>query len=505
MRWLRRAIEVQIDRGGDKPDELIVKIRNDFESIITDDPISDINLKITAQDAEILLTDVSSRDQDVRTTYQQCEDRLEQLLADAQTSSLIQGRAREVQFLLAMMHYGWAYYERKDQNFATAAKHNKKAASIYKELGKETDILRATVLNNLGFVLAQQGELKRGLHFCEYALRLFERLGEPLRIASTRRTIARIQLELDWSKRALDNAQSASKIVKDFYPSNQREVAFCAFVEGEIFRWRAYKERAHIDESESVYGSESVYEQAIARYREAIVSEGEEIERRIEYLQGLGCTYRNRAVSREARQMERYLTEQDINLANVQFDAALQIAAKNAFPREGVSPLIASIHEDKAVAYIHLGQFEQARHSLDQARRAIPEEYRIDPDQGIVNTTTTLEQRQYWLQLAQIELQHAAIHFQHVREYANACKRLLHAFACLQAFSPQASQWETFRMLARNWLSDIRDVQLLRNLKDTTHDAYLHYTQMYGEAYEEVDNLIDDAIEDCTLMYSDLS
>jgi tetratricopeptide (TPR) repeat protein len=334
-------------------------------------------------------------------------------------------------------------------------------------------------MNNLSFLLSLQGRSEIGQQMAEKALRIFEQNGVLYRRALAKNTLARILLDLDKVSEALQHVQQARNLLEEF--GSTRGLALCAFAEGEIRRWWAYQSRKDRKESEKQY------QQAIERYTEAqrILDESQtELIRRIEARQGLGCAYRSRGFAKYQRGED---ATADMAEAIRLFDEALSLyTAESSTP----TPLITSLHEDIAVAYVNQERYTEALAALDEAQKSLPDSYTIREHEGIVDTEATREQKSYWLQLGQIELQRGICYHaqQHYHQFSAA---MLRAFGCVLTFSPQAQQLFTIRSLIRPRLIDI-DPLVLESIRYRTYKMANDLN--LGEAFKEMDYLFDEAI-----------
>jgi tetratricopeptide (TPR) repeat protein len=412
--------------------------------------------------------------------YQETMTVLEQLRAtDTHQSESAQAIRSFATLTLALASDKRGYFERTLQLSKSAIDHYLQAIRLFQELGRETDNLRAITMNNLSFLLSLQGRSEIGQQMAEKALQMSDQNGVLYSAALARNTLARILLDLDKVSEALHQVQQARRMLEEF--GSTRGLAMCAFAEGEMRRWWAYQSR------NTPVTSEEQYQQAIERYTEAqrIFDESQtELIRRIEARQGLGCAYRSRGFAKYQRGED---ATADMAEAIRLFDEALSLyTAESSTP----TPLITSLHEDIAVAYVNQERYTEALAALDEAQKSLPDSYTIREHEGIVDTEATREQKSYWLQLGQIELQRG-ICYHAQQDYHQFSAAMLRAFGCVLTFSPQAQQLFTIRSLIRPRLIDI-DPLVLESIRYRTYKMANDLN--LGEAFKEMDYLFDEAI-----------
>lgn len=346
-------------------------------------------------------------------------------------------RRQQSRFLRAYALNNWGYCERRWTHLDTAITHYTAAIELYKALGAETAILRATSLNNLGYALYLQGDPELGLICSQEALALQSKAGARYREAMALNTQGRLLLEMDdilGAQRAIERARA---LLEDF--PGTRNDALVALHEGQLARWMGYRLRDEQGQSEAAFA------RALERYEAAkAYFDGQrgEPDRKAEVRQGLGCTYRSRGY---VRQLRGEAVDGDMKRARRYFRDALALLSPNR------RAFIASIHEDIAVSYVHQARYTDALAALDEAEAYIPPAFTVRPRAGPVETAESREQHGFWLVRARVELQRAICGLGLNDEEA-ACTAFLRTFACLLRFSPRAPQLRTFRIVAREYL-----------------------------------------------------
>jgi tetratricopeptide (TPR) repeat protein len=491
VRWVHRRVERHIPgQTGSRYLAAIAiadRIAQTYPEIYAQDALARCALDNARLNAE---TYESPRtNSEILQEYALVTQQLEQILAESSNTShddsarLIRRYALVV---LAWAYNRWGYYERKLQHLNSAITKYKHAVRLLKQHGGRSNIERAITLNNLGFALAQQGQLERGLHFVQAAAQLALAEGSMHRYAICLNTMAQIKNELNQSGDALIDVLQARRILEEV--KSQRNLALNAKAEGDVRRWLAYRNRADWQRSQGEY------EQAIARYQYALqLFDSPEISerlRRIEVRQALGCAYRSRGkvlfdAGRDC--------SADMAMALGYLQDALDIAQQQAG-----TPIISDLLEDIAVIYVNQDNFTEAATWLQQAATYIPDSFRIVEGEGLRKTEETLEQSVYWLRLGQIELQYA-ISAIASRQLQAGCRLLLCAYAYIHAFSPQAPQLNALRAIGKNILVRFADdAQTLEHLRA---EAYWEAQKLRIEdAFSEVDQIFDQAIEDIQLL-----
>lgn len=470
---------------------IAAEIRQDYQAILDSDPLARCDLITAELEAKLFHPNFSDREEEVQRDYARLVIELEQLLslephADG-GDRLIASRRKHIILLFGLSYSNWGYHSRVWQHLPVAIARYKEALSYLGGLGREVDLARAQTLNNCGFALALQGDLERGLAFTDGALRIYRQLEAYHSIGASLNTRARILLQLDRPREALEHVVEARKIFIDV--ASKRNLALAAHNEGNVRRWLAYTRRRDRKSSEAEYA------RAIRRYKEALalfeeVGSGE-ITRTIEFLQSLGCAYRSRGFARLQRGEP---WRHDMDLARRFLDKALALCPPDRYTQWHMVP---ALLEDIAVTYVNEDNYAAALGYLDRARAAIPAIYRIEDGIGLNDTLETREQKIYWLRLGQIEIQYALCRFGEGKLVSWGA-RLVRACACLLAYSPQAPQLQALRFLANREMHTIGDVRIL---EEQRQEAYwsARRLNLTDAPFAEVDRLFKEAIEDLEL------
>ncbi|NNJ10319.1 ATP-binding protein [Chloroflexales bacterium ZM16-3] len=494
VRWVYRCISSHIEDGNRyvRALQTAAAIRADYGAIIDSDPLARCDLVVAELEVKLFHPDYANREDEVQLGYREIVAEMEKLLAveaqaEQQGSLLATSRRKQISLLLGLAYTNWGYHSRNWLHLPTAIAHYKRALVYQHTLGAEIDLQRAQTLNNCGYALAIQGELDRGLAFVDGALRIYRRLEVLHSIGTSMNTRARILLQLDRAREALEEVGEARKIFVDV--DSKRYLALTSQNEGNIRRRIAYSQRR--DRARS----EAEYEQAIMRYEEALalfagLGSGEII-RKIEFIQSLGCAYRSRGFARFQRKEP---WQDDMDQARRNFQRALDLCPPEKYTEWLIVP---ALFEDIGVTYANEENYAEAQRYLDLARAAVPEIYRIDNGIGLNDTLETREQKIYWLRLGQIELQYAICRFSE-GNLASWGARLVRAYACLHAYSPQAPQLRVLRFLARR---DMRALSDVNTLEEQRQEAYwsARRLNLTGEPFAAIDRLFKEVIEDIEL------
>jgi tetratricopeptide (TPR) repeat protein len=310
--------------------------------------------------------------------------------------------------------------------------------------------------------------------------------------------MAQIKNELNRPDEALADIRQARRIFEEV--NSKRNLALCTKAEGDVRRRLAYRYRPDLPRSLREF------DRTIERYKDALAlfdsAEIGELLRRIEVRQALGCAHRSRGkVLYEARRNHRADKSQldttpdhgpDMEAAFSYLQEALELASG-----DDPTPIVSDILEDIAVIYVNQDDFATASEWLERARAEIPPSFRIVEGEGLHRNEETVEQLVYWLRLGQIEFQYALSSIV-TDKWLEGCTRLLQAYACIQYFSTQAPQLESLRSVGRYALASyVADTIKLEELRAETHWAAqkLHLE----DAFEEVEQIFDHAIEDVDL------
>ncbi|NTV62050.1 MAG: ATP-binding protein [Oscillochloris sp.] len=491
VRWVYRCnfLHIQGENRYERGLSTAAAIRRVYDTIYVGDPLSRDDLIVAELEAKLYLDEHNSDEHVLDTAYATITYGLEQL-ARREPLEVVPGsiqslRQKQIKRILATAYDDWGYYVRLWYHFGRAVTYYKRALKLYSELGSESDLARSLSLNSCGYALTLQGDLERGLALVDEAQRLAENLGAEHQRAICLNTRARILLQLDQVNEALASVSEARKIFEQVV--SHRNLALCAHAEGNIRRWVAYSSRHERERSQREY------RRAIVCYKEAIrlLPKKGELIRQVEFLQGLGCTYRSRGFAHFQRG-ER--VGRDMEIARSYLQQALDLCPPE---RHGSWPIVPALLEDIAVTYINEDRFAEAQPYLAQAQAAIPPIYRIEDSAGLNDIPETRDHKIYWLRLGQVELQYALCRFGE-GEYVSACARLVRAFACILTFSPHAVQLSALRALGRRELAAIGDRTLLEQLRDDTYWS-ARRLNLTDTPFTEVDRLFSEVIEDMEL------
>ena len=413
-----------------------------------------------------------------------------QLLADLETMrrhpattalDLAQWRQATLQRAIALNDLG--YYERRFNYLDAAIEHYRDSLRAYRELmtitkEQNTERSRAITLNNYGFALTLQGRADQGLGQVDEAISILRAAGALQRVAVGLNTRAQILLQQGKRDEALGTVLNARQTLET--GSDQRFFGYCLRTEGDIRRRIAAEHLAQRDRSEEAFS------QAIVCYQAALPLLTEH-QRRVQALQELGATYRNRAY---CRQEWGDASDRDLAEALAYLQQALVLQHQGSAGAQ-IDPILAAIYQDIAVAHFLSQDLAMMDQALQQARAAIPPEYQIIEDIGLNQTVQTRQQLIYWLRLGQVEFQHARGCFQK-QQYKEACQALLRAFACQLAYSQQHPTIETTRRLGKGDVQAIGSVATLQELHDHTYFQAV-ILRLTGPAYDEMDRLFEEA------------
>lgn len=343
-------------------------------------------------------------------------------------------------FLLAIALNDRGYFERTRFNLNTAEQLYQSSRRMLDQLDPDsTRLLRAYVLNNLGYAQSQQGNAGQGLNAVKAALTIFQSEGVVLSEAIALNTRAQLLSTLGNFAEALREVAAAKRILLEEGSRAVRNLVLTYRAEGGILRSMA-------DRESDPARREAQFEQAVTCYADAIrLSERAEIDRRIEARRELGATYRSRGYHR-SQSGDQGAAEADWRKALDALGEALRVYDELPAPRAH-DLLAAGIYQDIAVVYYNLRQYDLMGEALRNARAMIPPDYDIVESVGLTMTPQTEELLSYWLRLGQVELYSSRRLFRLESQavapnYLDACERLMRAFACAQRYGERSQQLE---------------------------------------------------------------
>jgi tetratricopeptide (TPR) repeat protein len=434
--------------------------RSSFEGLL--DPadlfrkLDRIELEVLRLEARIYLPNSENNNLPLSVEYHSVIQELEKLRNALEIvpieSDDVEIRYQHIISLLARANNNLGYHERKQQELPQAIERYQISKQLYQKLGVDAQRSLATTMNNLGFALAQQGDLVQGLTEVEAAYILSKQHKSQHRIATGLNTQARIQMFQGKLKEALKRTQQAINIYQ--MRDSVRGLAQSFYAQGEIRRRIAFHMQRSLD------SQLRECDEAIACYRQAIVlfdRDGDWLNR-IEARQGLGCAYRNRVAIQLRYDIH---ATNDIKRAAYYLQRALEL-----IPQNSSLPITAGIWEDLALLHYHLKQLDECRYCLSQALSIIPSQYDILSNVVDQTTTKSYQQRIFWLRRSHVEVLLFACDFD-IEHPQQSCNHLVRAFACAKIFLPSYRHLGLVRSLSKRTLSEIRDTRQLRKLQQT--------------------------------------
>lgn len=316
---------------------------------------------------------------------------------------------------LALAHQVRGYLNRVSGAPVDAAADYQMALPLWRELKVEVNL--ATVLNDLGFALAEQGDTDDGRALAQEALERRRRLGARSPVGFSLNTLARIDIYSEKYSEAMIRAEQALSLFRALRHERGIVMAVTALAEA-TRRHSATAYAMSADEQARLLHS------AARDAREASELATNEPLRRVEALIEVGCAQRDLLRLRERAPQMR---ENWARLAD-ESRAALEEAA-------GLARKISHTyrHVDAAVnlAYLayYLGDLEQAGKGADKALKIFPEAYVIDHATGRTSTAPGEERNQIWSQLGKLYVLFGLIAFERLRQVSapEARRRLLEA------------------------------------------------------------------------------
>lgn len=215
---------------------------------------------------------------------------------------------------------------------------NNQLAIKYYDLGLKEDIswaFRATVENNLSYVLLLSGNTRRAERVCRRALNRRVQLGVPNEIALSYNVLGHILSDQVQYHEAYDAFEKASIYFER--SGNSRGVALSSFGIGRLMRkWGEHKEHRQLDTFEQIF--EQHYRPSIEKLKRArdILAEQDDKFTLNEVLDELGCAYRESRLWQEA---------EAILLKAFEFYEAEQVKPKMADALQNIAMIYQSQHD----------------------------------------------------------------------------------------------------------------------------------------------------------------
>lgn len=303
---------------------------------------------------------------------------------------------------LALAHQVRGYLHRVSGMPVEAANDYRVALPIWRELKVEVNL--ATVLNDLGFAIAEQGETDDGRALAQEALEIRRRLGARPPVGFSLNTLSLIDTYSEKYRQGMSRAEQALSLFRALKHERGIAMALTALAEAT----RRYSATAYTMSAEE---QARLLHRAAADAREASELVTREPLRRVEALIEVGCATRDLVRLRERAPQ---LREHWLRLAD---DSRMALDAAAALARQiDHTYRFVDANVNKAYLEYYLGDLRLAKEAAGAALASFPEAYVIDRATGRASIDPREQRGQLWSQLGKLYVLFGLIAFRQLQQ-----------------------------------------------------------------------------------------
>jgi tetratricopeptide (TPR) repeat protein len=363
--------------------------------------------------------------------------------------------------------------------------------------------LRATTLNNLAFVLSEQGNVTESRRIAKEALQLRKYYSSRYDVGTSYNTLARIEIRAGHPQQARRHADRAIEIFKQLKSIRGRSL--CLPVLAETYR----KEAELLDLNDEQDEQSMLFEKAVTILHEALneltMHNIKLPERWREAYQRLGCTHRSWGHALHERDRTNPAAAEQFKQAHHYLTQAYEVSL-------GHQPnlILMDIQEDLAVVYVNQDEYDQRiEYHLNKAEELAPAEYKIQFGFGLSRPNSAVTG--YWRILGQCELQRMLasfgaydygynqhsddgtqirVRYQDPQDLVAAGQHMLLSLAYLTMYARESPMLELAEELMLRELRFRRGEDKLKIISASLDETARLYHLQENDAYKIVDDLL---------------
>lgn len=273
--------------------------------------------------------------------------------------------------------------------YPAAKNHYHEALSIL--LHTEHEALLAEVKNNLARVIGEMGHYRQARRYCTEGLNTRLRLGFDYAVGLSLNTRALIETRNDRPTPAIKDAENALRLFRQLADARGIVLAATQLAQAKRRSWRLRQEASDTllqEADEQMVEVEYLCEHVV-----------DERVRRVEAYIELGCLYRDWVMLAKQHTPQSQDLDTLRRRAVTYLDRALE-EASDAEDQVSITHFTLTAILDKAYLYSYLGQFEEARATVDTVLEMTPPEYKLSKDQAL--DLSTIPNRVIFNQLSKL-------------------------------------------------------------------------------------------------------